>query len=568
MSAWSKDGLDRLDELVARHVAADGVPGAAWLVARDGEVHVGTAGTIDGSKPVQRDSIFRIASMTKPVTAAAVLALAEDCVLRLDDPLDRWLPELADRKVMVDPRGSVDDTVPAVRQPTVHDALTFRLGWGMDFADWEGQTLPGAMAAAMGLEVGPPQPSKTPPPDEFVAVLGRFPLEHQPGEKWLYNMGSDVLGVVVERAAGKRFGDVLQERIFGPLGMRDTAFHVPAASMGRFGPSYLPSAWAPEPGAMFDPTDGGWAARPAFESGAGGLVSTLDDYLAFAQALLDGGGPILFALVGGGDDHRPALRRRRLAAGRPRPHRRPRLGLRRGRRATQDAHRRVPRHLLVDGWHGHVVGQRSGRGVGGHPVDQPALQRSVATADPPGLLDEHLHHALPSRDRRALVEQSQAWVQSQHLSCECPRPRHAWVYPARFVEGVGMTEKGQVVMKAPSTVRCDFSKSAPRHFLYPGIAAPLAEEPRHGYRWSMRFSGSASGRSTAKRLQGPGQPGEGADALRSWHTPPTAGATRQVYAVTDAGFEALARWMQVVSETNGRSQCRPQALRRRARRAR
>src|SRR6476646_3050583 len=114
MGTWSMGGLDRLDEVVARHVGADGVPGAAWLVARDGEVHVGTAGTIDGSAPVARDSIFRIASMTKPVTAAAVLSLAEDCILRLDDPLDRWLPELADRRVMVDPRGSIDDTVPAV----------------------------------------------------------------------------------------------------------------------------------------------------------------------------------------------------------------------------------------------------------------------------------------------------------------------------------------------------------------------------------------------------------------------------------------------------------------------
>src|ERR1700738_4002768 len=113
MNAWSKDGLDRLDELVARHVAVDGVPGAAWLVARDGEVHAGVAGTLDGSAPVQRDSIFRIASMTKPVTAAAVLALAEDCVLRLDDPLDRWLPELADRRVMINPKGSVDNTVAA-----------------------------------------------------------------------------------------------------------------------------------------------------------------------------------------------------------------------------------------------------------------------------------------------------------------------------------------------------------------------------------------------------------------------------------------------------------------------
>jgi CubicO group peptidase (beta-lactamase class C family) len=293
MNAWSKGRLRRLDEIVAGHIAADRVPGAAWLVARGGELHVGTAGTIDGSKPVRRDSIFRIASMTKPVTAVAVLALAEDGVLRLDDPLDRWLPELADRRVMVDPKGSVEDTVPAVRQPTVRDALTFRLGWGMDFADWEGQTLPGEMAAAMGLEVGPPQPSKAPPAEDFAAVLGRFPLDHQPGEKWLYNMGSDVLGVVVERAADKRFGDVLQERVFGPLGMRDTAFHVQAASMDRFGPSYLPSAWTPEPGAIFDHAVGGWSVRPAFESGAGGLVSTLDDYFAFAQALLDGGRPIL-----------------------------------------------------------------------------------------------------------------------------------------------------------------------------------------------------------------------------------------------------------------------------------
>jgi CubicO group peptidase (beta-lactamase class C family) len=293
MDAWSKQGLVRLDELVGRHVGPADIPGAAWVVARDGEVHVGTAGTLDGSTPVRRDSIFRIASMSKPVTAALVLALAEDGVLRLDDPLDRWLPEVADRQVMVDPSGSVDDTVPAVRQPTVHDALTFRLGWGLDFANWDGQTLPSLMAEALGLELGPPQPAKTPPPDEFAAVLGRFPLDHQPGERWLYNMGSDVLTIVVERATGQRFGDALATRIFEPLGMHDTAFHVPATAMHRFGPSYLPASWAPEPGAAFDPTDGAWATRPAFESGGGGLVSTLDDYLAFAQALLDGGGPIL-----------------------------------------------------------------------------------------------------------------------------------------------------------------------------------------------------------------------------------------------------------------------------------
>lgn len=293
MQPWTRYGLTRLDEIVANHVAAHDVPGAAWLLARHGDVHVGTAGSIDGSRAVGRDTIFRIASMSKPLTAALTLSLAEECVLRLDDPLARWVPEIADRRVMVHPHGSIDDTVAAARQPTVHDALTFRLGWGMDFESWDSQTLPAAMADALGLEVGPPRPQQIPASDRFAAVLGRFPLEHDPGERWLYNTGSDVLVIVVERATGARFGDVLRERILGPLGMGDTAFHVPAEAMGRFGPAYLPATWATEPGAVFDPADGEWSVRPAFESGAGGLVSTLDDYAAFAHALLDGGGAVL-----------------------------------------------------------------------------------------------------------------------------------------------------------------------------------------------------------------------------------------------------------------------------------
>ena len=293
-SAWTKTGLDRLDEVVAGHVSTDGVPGAAWLVARHGEVHVGTAGVLElGGAPVQRDSIFRIASMTKPVTAAAVLTLVEDCVVRLDDPLERWLPELEGVRVLRSPHGPLDDTVPAVRPPTVHDALTFRMGWGMDFADWDGQVVLPAKTAAMGLEIGPPQPGKGPPPDEWLAIAARFPLEHQPGERWLYNTASDVLGILVARSSGRSFGTYLRERIFEPLGMVDTGFVVPTASLDRFGSSYLPSAWAPEPGAAFDPADGQWASEPTFESGGGGLVSTVDDYAAFAQALLDGGGPIL-----------------------------------------------------------------------------------------------------------------------------------------------------------------------------------------------------------------------------------------------------------------------------------
>lgn len=285
--AWKKDGLDRLDELVSRHVGPEGVPGAAWLVARRGEVHVGVAGS------AARDTIFRIASMSKPITAVAVLALAEDGALRLDDPLANLLPELGGLRVMADPKGSLDDTVPLLRPPTIHDALTFRMGWGMDFADWDGQVVLPAMAEALGHPVGPPQPGVSPPPDEWISIAGRFPLDHQPGTKWLYNTGSDVLGVLVGRAAGTTFGEYLRTRIFEPLGMHDTGFSVPASSMDRFGPSYLPGAWAPEPGTVFDPADGQWSTPPRFESGGGGLVSTIDDYFAFAQALLDGGGPVL-----------------------------------------------------------------------------------------------------------------------------------------------------------------------------------------------------------------------------------------------------------------------------------
>lgn len=292
-SAFTETGLRRLDDLVARHVAFDKVPGAAWLVERDGEVHVGTAGTIDGTEPVRRNSMFRIASMTKPITAAAVLALAEDGLLRLDDPLAVLLPELTDLKVMRDPKGSLDDTVDPVRPPTIHDALTFRMGWGMDFADWEGQVVLPAMGEAMGVEVGPPQPGKAPAPDEWISIAARFPLDHQPGTRWLYNTAAEVLGILVGRAAGMSFGEYLRQRIFEPLGMADTGFVVPAVSLDRFGPAYLPAEWSPQPGAAFDPTDGQWASEPSFESGGGGLVSTLDDFAAFARALLDGGGPIL-----------------------------------------------------------------------------------------------------------------------------------------------------------------------------------------------------------------------------------------------------------------------------------
>jgi CubicO group peptidase (beta-lactamase class C family) len=284
------DRIDRLRDVLAAHtVAASGaVPGLVWAVDRHGEAQVDVAGasTPGGDHPVARDTIFRISSMTKPVTAVATLILVEECRLRLDDPIDSFVPELADRRVMVDPAGSLDDTVPALRAITVRDLLTFRMGIGMDFTvPFEQQPIL-ARAAELELGAGPPAPAGPPPADEWIRRLGTLPLAHQPGERWLYHVSADVLGVLVERASGQTFDAFLRGRVFEPLGMVDTGFSVPAASLDRFGPVYAGDA-------VYDPADGQWSQPPAFCGGGAGLVSTVDDYLAFARMLRDGGGPLL-----------------------------------------------------------------------------------------------------------------------------------------------------------------------------------------------------------------------------------------------------------------------------------
>ncbi len=270
-----------------RHVEQDRVGGVAWLLDVGGRVEVGVAGDrVRGEPtPVRRDSVFRISSMTKPIVAAAALVLVEELELRLDDPVDDLLPELADRRVLVDGRGPIDgETVDAVRPITLHDVLTFRLGLGMDFAaPW-----PQPLLEAMGeLELGdgPPRPQVPPPPDEWMRRLSTLPLLYQPGERWLYNTGADVLGVLVARAAGRPLDLVLRDRLFEPLGMADTAFSV--ADRSRFGACY-----GADPAGerfVFDPPGGQWSAPPAFPSGAAGLVSTLDDLHAFARMLRSGG---------------------------------------------------------------------------------------------------------------------------------------------------------------------------------------------------------------------------------------------------------------------------------------
>jgi CubicO group peptidase (beta-lactamase class C family) len=284
----STRGIERLRDTMAGHVERRDVHGLAWLVQRRGEVQTGTAGvrTVSGD-PVERDSIFRIASMTKPVVAAAALILMEECVLRLDDPVDQYLPELADRHVLTRPEGPIDDTVPAERKITVRDLLTLRFGLGYDFSASGDQPLLGAMDE-LALGVGPPAPDRVPEPDEWMRRIGSLPLERQPGERWLYHFGSEVLGVLVARASGRPLDVFLEERLFEPLGMTGTGFHVQPDDLHRFGACWGVDVRSGER-SVYDNPDGQWSHPPAFPSGGGGLVSTLDDYRAFAAMLLAGG---------------------------------------------------------------------------------------------------------------------------------------------------------------------------------------------------------------------------------------------------------------------------------------
>ena len=273
---------DLYDILNAR--VGDGtVPGAVALVAHGDRVEVRVAGYADigGTAPMARDSIFRIASTTKPITAAAAMALVEDGLIALDDPIGRWLPELASPVVVRKPDGPVDDVVPAARPITLSDLLTFRAGYGFpsDFS------LPAAALLYDRVQRFVLDPQRVAAPDEWMAALAGVPMLHQPGEAWLYNTCSDILGVLIARVSGRSLPGFMAERLFEPLGMADTGFEVPAGRLGRFTCYYQ----ADRKGGLelLDaPADSQWSSPPPFPSGGGGLVSTADDLHSFARMLL------------------------------------------------------------------------------------------------------------------------------------------------------------------------------------------------------------------------------------------------------------------------------------------
>jgi len=285
---FSAPRLGRLRETLSRHVADGDVPGLVALVSRRGETHVEAIGTqaAGGGVPMKRDTIFRISSMTKPITAAAAMILIEECRLRLDEPVDRLLPELADRRVLKSPEGPLDDTVPAHRPISVRDLLTFRSGHGAVMV-WPAKYLIQKAQAEAGVAPGPDQLDIA--PDEFMKRLGSLPLIHQPGERWLYHTGSDVLGVLIARASGQAFGTFLEERLFGPLGMKDTGFQVPAGKLDRLASAYRMDFETNAVVAFDDARNSRWSKPPPFPAGGSGLVSTVDDYHAFCRMMLNKG---------------------------------------------------------------------------------------------------------------------------------------------------------------------------------------------------------------------------------------------------------------------------------------
>jgi CubicO group peptidase (beta-lactamase class C family) len=277
-----------LRDEMTRHVERGQMPGLIALVAGGRAVQVEVVGTkaFDDAAPLGRDAIFRIASLTKPVAAAAAMVLLDRGTLRLDDPVDDLLQELAERRVLRSLDADLDDTVPARRAITVEDLLTFRMGFGVVMAPPGTYPIQAAEAELNLATLGPPWPPRPHSPDEWIRLLGTLPLMHQPGDRWMYNTGAQVLGVLLERASGQPLEVLLRECLFEPLGMRDTGFSVRPDQRARLTTAYAPD---PESGALSvldGVEDSYWNAPPAMPDAAGWLVSTIDDFWAFVQMLL------------------------------------------------------------------------------------------------------------------------------------------------------------------------------------------------------------------------------------------------------------------------------------------
>ncbi|MBI5941768.1 MAG: beta-lactamase family protein [Caulobacterales bacterium] len=281
---------DPIAATLGRYVDADEIAGAATLVWKDGRV-VQTCATgwrdRESLDLLERDAIFRIASMTKPVTSVAALMLVDEGKIALTDPISRWAPEFAQMRVLRSPTGPLDQTDPAVREITFDDLLTHRSG--LTYSSFHDGPIQNAYDAVLGNQI-----DSHVAPDDWIAALAGLPLIDQPGGGFHYGNSTDLLGFLVARIEGEPLGAVLQRRIFDPLGMKDTGFFVPAGKADRKAQMYGFNA----DGVLTPrPTGAGGAGRvlpdrttaTPYEAGSGGLWSTLDDYLAFARLFVEDG---------------------------------------------------------------------------------------------------------------------------------------------------------------------------------------------------------------------------------------------------------------------------------------
>ena len=274
----TSERLAAIPSALQQFIDCGDLSGMVTLLWRRGEIaQINVLGyrNLADALPMMRNTLFRIASMTKPVTSVAAMMLVEDGRLKLDDPIKRWLPEFANVRVLKTPNGPVEATVPAARDITVDDLFTHRGGLAYAF------TSIGPIANVME--------EKLPPglrPDAWLAALGSIPLSYQPGERFHYSHSTDVLGFLVARIAGTNLRDHLRNRIFEPLGMHDTDFWIAPEKRARASVVYRPDA---ESGQLVPVPFPEYDSPPAFSSGGGGLVSTADDYLRFARLLLNGG---------------------------------------------------------------------------------------------------------------------------------------------------------------------------------------------------------------------------------------------------------------------------------------
>jgi CubicO group peptidase (beta-lactamase class C family) len=278
---FSTSRFKELTQGMAAYIDRGEIAGFTTLIQRHGEIaHMDVVGWQDqeGKIPLKRDTLFRIASMSKPIASVATLILLEEGKFRLEDPIDPWLPEFANRKVLRNPTGAIDDTYPSPRPITIGDLLTQRPGIASHF------DAPSVAVTALLTDLGSATGI-----DDWLKKLGQVPLLYPPGERFIYGYSMDVLGALVARASGMAFPDFLQTRLFGPLAMSDTAFWVPEAKLPRLAVGY---AWDAKTGkrTIFDPAaKSKFAVAPKVPSGAGGLVSTTDDYLKFGAMLLRNG---------------------------------------------------------------------------------------------------------------------------------------------------------------------------------------------------------------------------------------------------------------------------------------